>query len=221
MEHLSPETLGRLVGDPPTTEDLQHLDGCEECAAELEMLRQQTTLLGGLPDMRPPQGDFESLEARLAAEGLVRVGPRPGSPDVIAAPRWRTRVAAVAIFLGGALSGATVVGNSSATTEGPVAQQATANNAAGARAEVARAERAYMEALVQYRQLATEPGTEESAGDPAARYAALEYLVRAGQVAVRQAPADPFLNGLLASAQAEQQAVYRRISGAARQDGWF
>ena len=73
----------------------------------------------------------------------------------------------------------------------------------------------------QYRQLATEPGMEEAAGDPAARYAALEYLVRAGQVAVRQAPADPFLNGFLASAQAEQQAVYRRISGAAREDGWF
>ena len=78
-----------------------------------------------------------------------------------------------------------------------------------------------MEALVRYRQLSTEPGTEESAGDPAARYAALEYLVQAGQVAVRQAPADPFLNGLLASAQAEQQAVYRRISGVAQQDGWF
>jgi hypothetical protein len=130
-------------------------------------------------------------------------------------------VAAVVIFLGGALSGATVVTKSSATTEAPVAQQATASNAAGARSEVARAERAYMDALVQYRQLATEPGTEESAGDPAARYAALEYLVRAGQVAVRQAPADPFLNGLLASAQAEQRAVYRRISGAAREDGWF
>ena len=221
MEHLSPETLGRLVSDPPTARELQHLDGCEACAAELEILRQQTTLLGGLPDMRPPQGDFESLEARLAAEGLVRVGPGPGSSGAIAAPRWKWRVAAVVIFLGGALSGATAVAKSSATTESPVAQQATVNDAADARAEVARAERAYMDALVQYRQLATEPGTEEFAGDPAARYAALEYLVRAGQVAVRQAPADPFLNGLLASARAEQQAVYRRISGAARQDGWF
>ena len=221
MEHLSPETLARLVDDLPTAGDLRHLDGCESCAAELEVLRQQTTLLGSLPDMRPPQGDFESLEARLAAEGLVRVDRRPGYPAAIVTPRWTRRVAALALFLGGALSGATVVAKSSATTEGPATQRATVSNAAGALAEVARAERAYMEALVQYRQLATEPGMEESAGDPAARYAALEYLVRAGQVAVRQAPADPFLNGLLASAQAEQQAVYRRISGAARQDGWF
>ena len=221
MEHLSPESLARLVGDPPTADDLRHLDSCDACAAELQMLRQQTTLLGSLPDMRPPPGDFESLEERLAEEGLVRVRPRPGYLDTIVATPWRKRAAAVAIFLGGALSGGTVVTKSSAPTEGPVAQQATVSDAAGARAEVARAERAYMEALVQYRQLATEPGTEESAGDPAARYAALEYLVRAGQVAVRQAPADPFLNGFLASAQAEQQAVYRRISGAAREDGWF
>ena len=221
MEHLSPETLGRLVSDPPTAQEIQHLDVCEACAAELEMLRQQTILLGGLPDMRPPQGDFESLEARLAAEGLVRVGPGPDSSDSTAAHRWKRRAAAVAIFLGGALSGATAVAKSSATTDSMVAQHATVSDAAGARAEVARAERAYMDALVKYRQLPTEPGTEEFAGDPAARYAALEYLVRAGQVAVRQAPADPFLNGLLASAQAEQQVVYRRISGESQQDGWF
>ena len=221
MEHLSPESLARLVGDPPTADDLRHLDGCEACAAELQMLRQQTTLLGGLPDMRPPPGDFESLEDLLAEEGLVRGRPSPAYLDTIVATPWTKRAAAVAIFLGGALSGATVVTKSSAPTEGPVAQQASVSDAAGARAEVARAERAYMEALVQYRQLAAEPGMEEAAGDPAARYAALEYLVRAGQVAVRQAPADPFLNGFLASAQAEQQAVYRRISGAAREDGWF
>ena len=221
MEHLSPETLGRLVNDLPSASDLRHLDSCEACAAELEVLRQQTTILGRLPDMRPPQGDFESLEARLAAEGLVRVGRRQGFPDAIVTSRWTRRVAAVALFLAGALSGATFVARSSATTEGPDAQRATVSNTTGAFAEVARAERAYMEALVRYRQLATGPGTEESAGDPAARYAALEYLVRAGQVAVRQAPADPFLNGLLASTQAEQRAVYRRISGAAQQDGWF
>ena len=26
MEHLSPETLGRLVSDPPTAQELQHLE---------------------------------------------------------------------------------------------------------------------------------------------------------------------------------------------------
>ena len=221
MKHLAPRTLARLVDEPPTAEDLQHLDGCEACATELEMLRQQTTLLGSLPDMRPPPGDFESLEERLAAEGLVKAGRHQGYLNAIVTPRWTRRAAAVAIFLGGALSGATVVASSSDAKEGTVAQRPAASDAAGARAEVTRAESAYIEALAQYRRFTTEQGTEEAAGDPAARYAALEYLVRAGQVAVRQAPADPFLNGFLASAQAEQQAVYRRISGAARQDGWF
>ena len=76
MEHLSPETLSRLVNDLPSARDLRHLDSCEACAAELEMLRQQTTTLGRLPDMRPPQGDFESLEARRCVRGGGTCGTR-------------------------------------------------------------------------------------------------------------------------------------------------
>jgi len=36
---------------------------------------------------------------------------------------------------------------------------------------------------------------------------------------VRQAPADPFLNGLLASTMAEREATLRRISSS--QDNWY
>jgi hypothetical protein len=62
-------------------------------------------------------------------------------------------------------------------------------------------------------------GGGEALSDPATRYAALDYLVTAGQLAVRQAPTDPFLNGFLASAIAERQAVLRRISSGP--ENWF
>ena len=62
-------------------------------------------------------------------------------------------------------------------------------------------------------------GTDPSMVDQAGRMAALEYLFAATQAAVRQAPADEFLNGLLAATFAEREATLRRIS--TRQDNWF
>ena len=184
MEHLSLETLARLVDELPTSTEREHLEACDACAAELDALRRQSEMLGRLPDLRPSPADFDAIEARLAAEGLVQVGSRAGYPELAITPSWMRRAAALA--------------------------------------SVEEAERDYVAALVEYRQMTAEPEIDGPAGDPAARYQALEYLVRAGQVAVRQAPADPFLNGLLASALAEQQAVSRRISSnSARQDGWF
>jgi hypothetical protein len=97
-----------------------------------------------------------------------------------------------------------------------VADAGTVEEAAGA---VRLAEERYVAALSRYRQLLVRHGGEGGVGDPASRFAALEYLVAAGQAAVRQAPADPFLNGLLASALAEREATLRTIS--ADGDGWF
>src|SRR5690606_27564730 len=71
MEHLSLELLSRLVGEDPTADERIHLDECGRCAAELEALRRQAAALGALPDVRPAPGDWASLEARLAAEGLI------------------------------------------------------------------------------------------------------------------------------------------------------
>jgi hypothetical protein len=172
--------------------------------------------------MRPSPADFDALEARLAAEGLIQVGSRAGYPELAVTPRWMRRAAAIAVFAAGALSGAGVMARVRPAVESDMA--ATAGQPADADAALAsveRAERDYVAALVQYRQMTGDPDADEL-GDPSRRYQALENLVRAGQAAVRQAPADPFLNGLLASALAEQQAVSRRIStSGAPQDGWF
>ena len=222
MEHLIPETLARLVDELPTAAEREHLEACDPCAAELEALRRQSELLGRLPDMRPSPADFDALEARLAAEGLIQVGSRTGYPELAVTPRWMRRAAAIALFAVGAASGALVTARWRPAGPAELAAVAPADDPAAALAQVEQAERDYVSALVQYRQLTGAADADEMVGDPAARYQALEYLVRAGQAAVRRAPADPFLNGLLASALAEQQAVSRRISTTgAQQDGWY
>ena len=75
-----------------------------------------------------------------------------------------------------------------------------------------------MTALTRYQALLGPDGQTDVRADPS-RMAALEYLVAASQAAVRQAPADPFLNGLLASTLAEREATVQRL--ASRRDTWF
>ena len=85
--------------------------------------------------------------------------------------------------------------------------------------EVVRmAERQYMDALVRYRDMRTVSGQDFAGNDPAGRFAALDALVATTQAAVREAPADPFLNGILISTLAERQAALRRVSGNAE---WY
>jgi hypothetical protein len=222
MEHLNRETLARLVDEPPRAEETEHLASCLVCASELDALRAQTRALAALPEIMPPLGDWESLEARLRSEGLVDEARTFGGAGLARTPGWMKAAAAVAIFLGGTALGAGLAAPGSApgqiTAGSGLASFASAENLEDAAQVVRAAEQGYVAALTRYRQLLEEEGTEFG-GDPRSRFAALEYLVAAGQAAVRQAPADPFLNGLLASTLAEREAALRRISST--QDNWF
>lgn len=223
MEHLTVETLARLADEAPTEEERRHLDECAACAAELEELREQTAALGALPDLRPPPGDWEVLQARMVSEGLVRWGGRR-SGGLATTPGWMRGVAGALLFLTGAAGGLAVRGPVVANFTGAVPGSAglsVANTASTPEeaAEIVRvAERRYMDALVQYRQLQENPD-EDPDLDSTTRFAAIEYLVRASQAAVREVPADPFLNGFLASAMAEREAQLRRIS--TQDDHWY
>jgi len=139
-------------------------------------------------------------------------------------PAWMRMAAAAALFLGGSLMGAAVTSRGQAggqmAAAGPdEARFADLTDVDAAAAAVRSAEENYINALTRYRQLLEQGGDDGALGDPSSRFAALEYLVAAGQAAVRQAPGDPFLNGLLASTLAEREATLRRIS--TRQDNWF
>jgi hypothetical protein len=229
MEHLTPTVLSRLVEEVPTAEERDHLSRCERCASELDALRGQTAGLAELPDVRPPRGDWESLEARLVAEGLVEAATPPTAPGPRPYPaRWIRAAASVAIFAAGAAVGVGATARGIAARAEADSIPSTAirlqptTDPGAALAQMLDAERTYIDALSHYRHLIGAQGADEVAGDARVRYAALEDLVRAGQAAVSRAPADPFLNGLLASALAEREAVSRRLSGTvAGQDGWF
>jgi hypothetical protein len=214
MEHLNAESLARLIDEAPSEEERVHLDACGDCAGELEALREQTLALGGLADLRPPRGAWDTLEARLVSEGLVRRGARFGW--IGTTPPWMRVAASALLFAVGTGLGLVLaqgplgtlgmpgIGRDSAL--GSPFQLASDASSVEDAAEVVRlAERQYMDALIRYRQLLDAQNGDADIGEPGARYAALEYLVAATQVAVEQAPADPFLNGLLASALAERQ----------------
>jgi len=224
MGHLTAETLARLVDDAPRPGEAEHLARCDVCAAELQAYRDGTAALAALPEILPPMGDWEVLEARLRSEGLVRDRARFERLGLATTPTWMRVAAAAVLFLGGTGLGAALTSRAATRGEATLALMSDQSLFVGsvsvedAASAVRVAEQNYVTALARYRQLLAAEGGGAVPMDPQSRYAALEYLVAAGQAAVRQAPADPFLNGLLASTLAERDATLRTIS---RKDNWF
>ena len=220
MEHLTIESLARLVDEPGRTDEAEHLASCEACAAELASLMEQTESLRALPVIVPPRGDWEVLAARLRSDGLLRDPGLLQKLGLARTPRWMPAAAAVVLFFGGTAFGTVLPSRSGqvGTSAGPpVTSAATVEDAANA---VRTAEQHYVSAVSRYRELIEEQGGSSPLIDPVSRYAALEHLVSVSQAAVRQAPGDPFLNGFLASALAERDAAARQVSSVSR-DNWF
>lgn len=217
MEHLTAETLARLVDDTPDTAERVHLAECSACAGELRALTDQTRALASLPEIRPPRGDWGVLEARLRSEGLLKDQGMFARLGLARTPAWMQVAASFMIFAAGAVAGAGWVSQTSA--DGGASALAEATDVEGAAAAVQAAEREYVQAMSQYRELVARNGGDLESTDPISRYAALEHLVLVSQAAVRQAPGDPFLNGFLASALAERDAAARLVS--TNTGGWF
>jgi len=215
MEHLTTEALAGLVDEVPVAEEQEHLEACEFCAAELVALRDQTQTLGSLPELLPPQEDWQVLEARLRSEGLVRDPGLLEKMVLARTPVWMRAAAAVLLFLSGTGTGAALATRSATALSAP----AQATTVADAASVVRLAEESYVSAVAHYRELLAQGGGGEVGSDPISRYAALEHLVLVSQAAVRQAPGDPFLNGFLASARAERDAAARLVSNS--RDNWF
>ena len=217
MEHVTIDTLARLVDEAPRPEEAKHLAACEACASELAALKAQTESLAALPEILPPLGDWDVLEARLRSEGLVR---DPGLFQKLGlgrTPAWMPAAAAVVLFLGGTAFGVGVsIGEGGVEgVPSPVAAVSVEDAASRVRA----AEQQYVSAVSRYRELMEQQGGDAPQVDPVSRYAALEHLVSVSQAAVRQAPGDPFLNGFLASALAERDVAARQVS--VSRDNWF
>jgi len=217
MEHVKPERLALLVDEPPEPDETAHLESCDRCSLELEALREQTRALGALPELLPPRGDWEELSARLRSEGLLR---DPGLLERLGftkTPNWMRVAASVLLFASGVVTGVGWTGRSpaGAGTGGALPPERLEQAVSAVRT----AEQAYVEAMTRYRELAARTGGMPETADPLGRYAALEHLVLVSQAALRQAPEDPFLNGLLTSAIAERDAAARLVSASAEE--WF
>lgn len=101
MSHLSLETIARLVDDEPETAEAAHLASCAECRAELEAMTEDVHALTMLPDMDAAPDQWDALEQRLTAEGLIRSRPHRFGSSV----RMMQIAAALVLFIGGALAG--------------------------------------------------------------------------------------------------------------------
>ncbi len=222
MEHLTHDTLARLVDERPSPGEREHIRACSRCAEELRAFRLQSDALGGLPALRPPSGDWASLEARLVSEGLVRTPETFRRFGFAAAPAWMQAAAVIVVFLGGTGFGLALTGGASPNQLSPenmLLPLSEISSTEEAVRTVERAERAYMQALARYSELSG--GNDGSrVADPLSVLTALEGLLAASQEAVRLAPADPVFNGFLVNVLAERQEVLRRIS-TSRDDDWF
>jgi hypothetical protein len=107
MSHLTLETIARLVDEAPDPLEAAHLEGCADCRCELDDMRADQAVLAALPALQPPPAQWDRIEAKLAAEGLMRL-PRGHAIS------WRHAVlriaAAFVIFLLGTLAGVAWVG---------------------------------------------------------------------------------------------------------------
>ncbi|HUH12982.1 MAG TPA: hypothetical protein VMK65_07715 [Longimicrobiales bacterium] len=217
MSHLNDEDLARLVDEAPAPAEAAHLDGCGECRDTWELLRRQTTELSALPPLAPPAGEWQAVEARLRAEGLIRAAPRAaGGSGVL-------RIAAsVAIFALGGLMGFAARGATSPSAAPAdsirASAPATRPSTQDAAARVLAAEADYLEALAAYNRSAGSAGG--SPGDIVARLAALQSIVLTTGAALNEAPADPVINGYHFTALAQRDAVLRQMAYG-DEDSWF
>jgi hypothetical protein len=104
MQHLTLETLARLVDEPAEAHEAAHVASCLVCRRELDEMRAQTRALSGLSDPEPAPEAWFALETALRAEGLIR--DAPARPGVRFAGRGWLRIAAgAALFLLGGAAG--------------------------------------------------------------------------------------------------------------------
>jgi len=224
MGHLTIEGLARLVSEAPSPEETKHLEMCSECRSEFQIIKEQTEAIGSLPDLRPPTGDWEALEGRLVSEGLIRSSALAQRASHWWSSGWVQAAAALVLFFGGTAlgSGALASSGDGELAQGPppaglelipVGSQAQPiSNLEEAADAVNTAERQYMLALLEYRQMLDTQGDPRNVGDPTARFAAIEAIVAASRAAIQQAPADPFVNGVLVNSLAEREAFLRNAS---------
>lgn len=221
--HLEPETLARLVDERPSANEAEHLQACPVCADELAGLQEQTQMLARLPAL-----DWHAIEDRLADAGLLDAAhPAPAGERMQPMIRhrnstsWMRAAAAVLLFLGGVGLGSSLATRASApnTAADPATLETellATNEVTLEEAEdfVRQTQEMQLAALFLYRDVVEREGGT-AMGDPLLRVALYDHVLAAAEAAIREAPADPFLNGLFVNTVAERQMALDEIAFAA------
>lgn len=215
MQHLTLEDLARLVEEPPTEDEALHLASCADCRQELEEMESQVSAMAALPEMSAPAGMWDGLADRLRTEGVITGRHRGASGAVGGWRRVALRMAAaLALFVSGGLTSELLRGGAGAGGLGLAAVEATTPEQA--EQALIASEARYVAALSRYAELT---GTDVT-DDPLNRLAALEGIVLTTRAALREAPADPVINGYHLTALTQREAMLRQISNTDG-DGWF
>lgn len=121
MSHLDPEVAALLaMGDPPSDEDLRHLDECPDCAAEVASFARAVAAgratRSGQTLLTPPDRVWDSIRAELALpEESTEVEPSPALSEAPSsqarhvAPRRRAGRRSVWVVLAGAAAATAVI----------------------------------------------------------------------------------------------------------------
>ncbi len=238
MLHLPIERMAELVDGGASAEEHAHLDACLACTREFEAYRRLVVLASDeRRRIAPPLTDWETLGARLRAEGLMTSAGQasaPGRRARVAIAELLRRAAVVVIFVGGGavlgrmsagipITDAVAFRSDSAVGVGMVAASGGAaasllpvSNPVGGFSTSGEALHALESAQREYEVAATWLSSHDTSSSALApdqyrtRLAALDRTAETMQQAMRDAPTDPYINQYyLATLSAREQTLRR------------
>lgn len=218
MSHLDPETLARIVDEPASAPEAEHLGACGTCRDQLAALREQKAALRALPARHAPAAVWRGVAARLELEGRPVPVPLAGERRRSkAAVRLLAAAALGAVFLAGALAGAAIDRDATdvAATDEPPARTEAAREL-DPEETLHEAEVVYAAALARYMAEHPEPG---AGVDPMRRLAALESIILTAGAALDERP-DPVIAGYYRTALAQREALLSQVA-LADEEAWF
>lgn len=238
--HLSPERLASFDDAPFTADELAHLAGCSGCRAEEQAMVRVVAMAAALRTSAPATDGprmvaFEQIVQGLREPSTDRgptvAGVVPRVPRAYGEARGRRRslgpmlrqAAAVLLLVGGGAAlgrmsaGSGAVGAASFGTMRAAAADArpfadlSFASVDEATAVLNEAQRDYERASLW---LASNDSTTRDPEVYRARLAALDQMMEASRVALRDAPQDPVLNHYYLAAYSAREATLQALGGA-------
>jgi len=220
-EHLNRERIAALLDGPEVAgTDRAHLERCDECTHEYEQMARIRMALSALPDLEPPEGEWDRIRERLGADAsgeAIRMGSSRPVP-VWARPGPMRAAAVIGLFVAGLGVGRQLALNQTAASNRPAAEVAAREAEAEGPEDIEAA--AYLRTVAQMEQLRREGAPDPALwNDPSAaaeRLMKLDALIQASREALSAAPTDPALNDFLFEVVDERESLAGQLDRSLR-----